>query len=602
MNFPRIWKFLTPLILGMLLPESGWIPVLFMGVASTYASPASVLGGLCLWVFSALSTQTEIPTRPWKTACQVRVEITEASGKSSNNRCSALVLQGNLSPGMHVLLKLPKKGGQQLQEGEQWWVRGLAELPGEPRNPTRFSEARYLKSKGLDAVIQVGSSGLFCFQQVSAERAVPKSLAQVWAQKIQQHSPSAPSGFLVRALLLGDKSGLTQSMKSWFRRTGLSHLLAVSGLHVAILFAGLNLILLVFPGKLTWLTGVKAVFLSLALLGYSYLTGFSPSVLRASLMLGFAQWFLVLRRKPNGIQNLGLAVFFLLALDPKMAFNAGFQLSVLAVAGILIIEPMLSKYKPKQVPPWLWSGLAVSLSAQISTAPLMLSWNGQFPTWFLLTNLLAIPLTTLYMYLSVVWFIGVLVFDSHPQIDVGFSWCGTHYLKAIEWMGTWPASELLVPKPDTMELVFAYGLLISLLWKLASKSLWPYYWISLLIFAGWTWQKQQQGLAQHLYFQAKQGPPTLFLWNGYRLGASLEIPVDKMPLNVIFKGKTYTITQSPLTLDVVQNADAVLWLDRKRPPWDWVHALPEAPPKYSLQAFPASGWKSLADSTDLVLY
>jgi hypothetical protein len=185
---------------------------------------------------------------------------------------------------------------------------------------------------------------------------------------------------------------------------------------------------------------------------------------------------------------------------------------------------------------------------------------------------------------------------------VVFSWCGTHYLKVIEWMGTWPASELLVPKPDPMELVFAYGLLISLLWKLASKSRWPYYWISLLIFAGWTWQKQQQGLAQHLYFEAKQGPPTLFLWNGYRLGASLEIPVDKMPLNVIFKGKTYTITQSPLTLDVVQNADAVFWLDRKRPPWDWVHALPEAPPKYSLQAFPPSGWKSLADSTDLVLY
>ncbi|MBM3171999.1 MAG: ComEC/Rec2 family competence protein [Bacteroidetes bacterium] len=602
MNFPKIWKFLTPLLLGFLLPEFGWIPVLAMVVASAYASRSSVVVSTLLWVFSALGGQIEKPPAPWINPCQIKVELIGPAGKPADYSFEATVLQGNLRPGMRLMIKIPKSESQRPRVGEQWWVRGKAEWPSEPRNSNRFSDQKHLKSKGLDALVQVDRGGMVCVKDVDLDVQESRTLSKEWAERIQAHSHLAETGYLVRALLLGDKSGLSKSMKEWFRKTGLSHLLAVSGLHVGILFAGLNLILKVFPGKQTWLRVAKALLLSLALFGYAGLTGYTPSVLRAALMLGFAQWFVVFRKRANGLQSLGLAVYFLLALSPEMLLNAGFQLSVLAVAGILILEPVFKKYKPEPIPAWLWSGLSVSLSAQLSTAPLMLSWSGQFPTWFLLTNLLAIPVTTLFIYLSVVWLLGVLLLGSHALIDEMFSELGGYYLMGIEWMASWPNSELQLFKPAAAELILAYGLLIALLWKIASRSHWPYFWISSLLFAGLILQQQKEQMPMHLVMEAKRSQPKVFLWNADYTGPDLELRAELLPVKIRFKEKTIFLVNKPMELRLLKEADALVWLNKRKPPFKWVQGIPEQVKKYSLQDFPSVGWMPLSDSTDMILY
>jgi len=602
MNFPKIWKFLTPLILGFLLPEYGWIPVVFLVLSTAFASANSVLVSLILWSFSALSTREELPLSPWKNPCLLRVEIIGNVEKKTVQSVEAIILQGNVKPGFRVLLKLPKSETQGPKEGEHYWVRGTAEWPSEPRNKNQFSTSKFLKSKGLNALVKVNKGGFVCLKEADLHNQTPKSLGKAWAEKIQKHSPAAETGYLIRALLLGDKRALSKSLKDAFKKTGLSHLLAVSGLHVAILFAGLNLLLRLLPGKRTGVLALKALLLSVALLSYCWLTGFSPSVLRASLMLGIAQWYVVIRRPTSGIHKLGLAVFFLLALSPEMLKNGGFQLSVLAVGGILIIEPMLRIYRPSICPSWAWSALTVSFSAQLATAPLMLSWGGAFPTWFLFTNLLAIPITTVFIYLSVVWLLAVLVFGSHPKMDDAVSWLGTLYLDLIRWMGNWPASTLVFPNPDTWGLMLAYGILISVVWKMASKSQWPYYWIALLVFIGWARHEMHLGEPQHLVIQASNGPPILFLWNEFQQGEGRHCSGEQLPVNVNFQGKSWILTQRPVALEHIYPANAILWLNRKHPPVDWLKQLPDSIEKFSLQDYPPKGWKSLTDSTDLVLY
>lgn len=602
MNFPGIWKFLTPLLLGFLLPEFGWIPVLLMGIASTYSSRFSVWISLLLWSFSVLTLPQEAPKKSWKTPCEVRVELKGALGSSSNPTYEAEVLQGNLRPGMRLWLKPPKSANLQLQDGEHWWIRGWAEWPQAPRNPNQFSEVQYLKSKKLEALVRVNRFGMVCHRDAPLPSPDSIPLSRVWAMAIQAHCQTPETGFLVRALLLGDKSGLTKPMKEWFRKTGLSHLLAVSGLHVGILFAGLNLFLLLIPGKRIWVLGLKALLLSLALVAYAALTGFSPSVLRASLMLGLAQWFMVFRRKPKGTHNLGLAVFLLLALQPNLVSNAGFQLSVLAVGGILVLEPLFRTYKPLWVPNWLWAALSVSLSAQISTAPLMLSWTGQFPTWFLLTNLLAIPITTLFFYLALVWFLGILAFGSHPIFDVVFSELGRFYLKGIAWMGAWPHSEIALFEPEGVNLALGYGLVLSVVWKVASRSRWPYLWISLLLFSGWAWQQYSTGLPLHLVVQTKQNPPAVFLWNTHRVGEAKALLEEQLPLKIQCLGKTVIATGQAVDLALFQEADVLIWLGKVPPPPIWEQQLPQSVKKYGAYGFLNRGWIELRDSTDAVLY
>ncbi len=180
-----------------------------------------------------------------------------------------------------------------------------------------------------------------------------------------------------------------------YASSGAMHVLAVSGLHVGIIFMVLNFFLS-FLNSIKFGNYLKAFILIIALWIYALITGMSPSVLRATTMFSFIIIGGALKRDTNIYNTLAASAFVLLIYNPFIILQVGFQLSYAAVLGIVYLQPKLHNlYRPSF---WLldkvWAISAVSIAAQIATFPLGMFYFHQFPNYFLLSNLFVIPLAT----------------------------------------------------------------------------------------------------------------------------------------------------------------------------------------------------------------
>lgn len=197
------------------------------------------------------------------------------------------------------------------------------------------------------------------------------------------------------ALTLGNKKLLDQDTRADFSSAGAMHLLAVSGLHVGMIWWILNLVIVV-PKRKNWQLLKLGILVSI-LWFYAGVTGFSESVTRSVTMFTILSLSNALNRRSIVLNSLFLSAFILLVLDPDRLFEAGFQLSYLAVFGIIVFQPLISAWYANYHPivRRLLDLLTVSISAQIFTLPLSIHLFHQFPVYFLLTNLIAIPLVSL---------------------------------------------------------------------------------------------------------------------------------------------------------------------------------------------------------------
>ena len=203
---------------------------------------------------------------------------------------------------------------------------------------------------------------------------------------------------LAKALLLGDRSGLGRGVIAAFRRSGASHILALSGLHLGIVY---SLILALWApfGGLRAAKRVRSI-VSIGLCGfYTVMTGAGPSVVRAFIFIVFNEAAALSGRERPARKILSGALLVQLALSPGSIASVGFQLSYLAVTGIIYIYPYLRDLYPSggkgDIPAKIWNASTLSISCQITTAPLVWMLFRTFPKYFLITNLLALPLTEL---------------------------------------------------------------------------------------------------------------------------------------------------------------------------------------------------------------
>ncbi|WP_430816205.1 ComEC/Rec2 family competence protein [Carboxylicivirga sp. RSCT41] len=199
---------------------------------------------------------------------------------------------------------------------------------------------------------------------------------------------------ILNALFLGDKSKLSYEQKVSFSNAGAMHLLAVSGLHAGIIY--MLLITIISSLGIRKNSVVSACIVITFLWIYAFITGFSPSVLRASLMLTILETGRVSRQKTGIFNLLGASMFIILVIEPLSVFNIGFWLSHSAVAAIVCFYPKINSWFMYTFPPfrWLWSLVSVSLAAQIGTLPLCIYAFHGFPLYFLITNILLIPVVT----------------------------------------------------------------------------------------------------------------------------------------------------------------------------------------------------------------
>ena len=216
--------------------------------------------------------------------------------------------------------------------------------------------------------------------------------------------PSDVTGPLVKALVTGDRSGLGKDVVDVFRASGASHILALSGLHLGVLYLLLSK-LLVPLGNSPVARMVKYV-LTVGLSGlYALATGASPSIVRAFLFITIGETAKLTGRKRIPSRILLAALTIQLAVKPEVITTLGFQLSYLAMTGIVLLYPKLERIYPEggRIDPMrkIWQAAVLSVSCQVTTAPLVWLRFRTFPGYFLITNLTALPLTSAVVVLSV---------------------------------------------------------------------------------------------------------------------------------------------------------------------------------------------------------
>ena len=256
--------------------------------------------------------------------------------------------------------------------------------------------------------------GVFCFtsRAICVDVSDPEPmLAKAALQRLRALIAGIPfahgrTNALLMALLTGDRSGLAAAQVAAFRAAGASHILALSGLHLGLVYmmVGRTLGLL---GNSPCMRLIRSV-LCVALAGfYTVMTGAGPSIVRAFLFICFREISVIDPERKAEPKNIFFAALTVqLVLTPSVIMSIGFQLSYLAMCGIVFVFPYLKNWYPEErrTSPmhWIWNAVSLTLSCQIFTAPLSWIRFHSFPRYFLLTNLIALPLTSVIMTLAVV--------------------------------------------------------------------------------------------------------------------------------------------------------------------------------------------------------
>ena len=221
------------------------------------------------------------------------------------------------------------------------------------------------------------------------------------AQRLETLLPGGSERAVVKALAIGDKQELDRATRKSYRTSGASHLLALSGLHVGILYKLLVALFYPFGGNRR-----LRRFRSLAVLGflwfYALLSGMSPSISRAVLMITLYEGAALANRPRDGWNALAISALLITLFHPEAPREIGFQLSFCACIGIFGLYPRLKALLRTRIPPLsaIWNGAALAISCQAATFIPVWIYFRSFPRYFLITNLLTLPLVTATLYLT----------------------------------------------------------------------------------------------------------------------------------------------------------------------------------------------------------
>lgn len=273
-----------------------------------------------------------------------------------------------------------------------------------PLNPSQFDYQKYMDSKGFYYQTFVPENA-FVLLQSNTRKDVMYYVIQVRnsALKTLEKLQLKEREFAIAAaLIFGYQEDLDQETKNSFIKTGSMHILAVSGMHVGIIFIMITRILF-FLDKKQWMRTLRFFIILFLLWFYTLLCGFSPAILRAAVMFTFILPATTWKLPSNTLNSIAASAFFLLLFDTQMLYDVGLQLSYFAVLGIVIIYPKLEKIWQPKFFIWkeIWTIIAVSIAATLATLPISLYYFGQFANSFLLANLVLVPISAIVLYVGI---------------------------------------------------------------------------------------------------------------------------------------------------------------------------------------------------------
>ena len=270
-------------------------------------------------------------------------------------------------------------------------------------NPGSVDMVRAARAQGITARLTAGKQGIRVqAQEKKLLLRYCEKLREAYRQSMRSVMPEADAAAIF-AMLFGGYDGIRPELLEAFTVTGIVHILSVSGSHITLLSG----VVAWLGGLLRLRRGITTLFVVLAVLGYSALSGFVPPVLRSAAMgiLTFAA--MVLEREREARRILAITALLMVLYSPWLLWDVSFQLSFAATAGLLYMGPVLQQ-RMNWLPRWAAGGLAITLSAQLATLPFLAWYFHQISLSSLLANLTAVPLVELMIVLGLA--AGLLVF------------------------------------------------------------------------------------------------------------------------------------------------------------------------------------------------
>ncbi len=347
---------------------------------------------------------------------------------------------------------------QRLCFGDHLIFKGTFRHPRAARNPGDFNYRSYLLAKNIHGLVTVWDSTLLIHEQKDQWGSVVFRKAIYPLRRAMStfidDSVGGQEGALVKSLLVASRRDLDESLKSAFARIGVIHVLAVSGLHVGLVLG----VLLLFLKSIRIPNPYRTVLTVTGLVIFAALTGFQPPVCRATLMASLILFGHVIQKKPVIVNSLAVAAIILLLINPLQLFQAGFQLSFIAVLGIALIYPRLQtglesrilhwQEKSKTVVPAVISLFLVSLAALIATAPLSAYYFGRLPLFSVVANLFVIPLVGLLVASGYLACVLAAIFYPLGDLVAQTTWLISHVLLwSVGFFADIPGTELFVRRP-----------------------------------------------------------------------------------------------------------------------------------------------------------
>jgi competence protein ComEC len=374
-----------------------------------------------------------------------------------------------------ILVTIKDTLAAQLRYGDILLIPATYTEVDPPFNPAEFNYKHYLAHQNIyhQAFLYPGQYKIMMRYEGNPIIAYSLKLRRQLVEKLKQGMKDTSAIAVASTLILGYKADLSNELLQAYSKTGTIHILSVSGGHVAIIYFFLN-ILFSFLGRYRRGKIIKAILILMLIWGYSLLTGFSPAVCRAAIMISLVIMGTTYSRYINTLNILAASAFFLLLYNPFFIVDVGFQLSYLAVAGMVVLQPLVyswlilkNKWADK-----LWAICSVSIAAQLITFPLSAFYFHQFPVYFLISNLF------IFIPAEVILCVGIiyLVLPQMGLVSTGLAWILEKSIllmnKVLTVIEHAPFASIGKIWLTTAEYILLYVAMICLFYFLFNKNKW----------------------------------------------------------------------------------------------------------------------------------
>lgn len=398
----------------------------------------------------------QVKSHPTNTSFGKRIEV-DLEATIYNGRCHSMTGRVILNAAAHA-------GLDAIQPGSRMGFIVQLKAPNSVWFPGGFDWKEHLRKKGIFHEGWIQKDQWFILNEPQGILRMSNQLRERLTGTLVKHIPDTNQLGIAAALLMGNEDFLLKETEDKFATAGVLHVLCVSGMHLVLLYGILSGMLKPFMHQ----SGKSRHFVFPLLLSliwfYALFTGLSPSITRAASMTTFmilCQW---MQKRAEVTNMLAASCLLLFCLEPDVFSSSGFQLSFLAVCGIFYIKPLLDDlWHPRnRISKWLLDLVTVTLAAQIATTPLSLYLFGQFPNWFLMANMIIVPLSTMVMYGTM----ALVAFSNIPMVGAIAAWANVFNLdmlcNTIDFFARLPYAITSGIHFDGFKLAFAYLALISL--------------------------------------------------------------------------------------------------------------------------------------------